>query len=599
MVSVTRENIANLFSEIEANITKSAFVCIDTEFSGLTLGGSDVRESRFDTASDRYARYRKNIIDASLLQLGIACFMNGPHGPIDDGGGDADHDHLDDDEPSYRVVCYNILLAPADLGLVAFRPRVLMAEWPAMRFLSSHGFDLNQVVKNGVSCLRIADVQRLAKFLSPGLCSLKETEFDSDAIRTADRELQEIRDIVEKSDQTHDQWDFDSLKSAPLALHWMVREEFPYMWTRPNAWNSLQAEYVHGERIKLEKSDRTLETWTVKEAAYAGRIFTTLVEQRKVIVGYQIIQDILFLIDAFYSPLPEDYKDVKLLLQDLFPNLYDAKVITQALSRNEAINFVYHFDAPGLQETFKNLTSEEQAGMFKYAPQLQHDIRHTFYGWEDHSHEAAYDAFMTGTVFIDCIFAINADITATEKLKLVQKPVENPEKRAPFQKDGSQTCHALPPAVLRQLPSDVKAVTPYRGILMLHMAADKHINTLGDDSQAERSKSCVLLSTAPNTPILASNEALMAYLESCVHEVRRLSDREVMVACAGLDRARGFADHCRRTFKVDAVIVNSQDHRHKSSQKTGKPDAKLPVVICGAVFTAVLGYVCQKIALNR
>lgn len=29
--------------------------------------------------------------------LGIACFMNGPHGPIDDGGGD--HDHLDDDEP--------------------------------------------------------------------------------------------------------------------------------------------------------------------------------------------------------------------------------------------------------------------------------------------------------------------------------------------------------------------------------------------------------------------------------------------------------------------------------------------------------------------
>lgn len=94
MVSVTRENIGSLFPEIEANITKSAFVCtsqycterttvaslgssisefrlgIDTEFSGLNLGGPDVRESRFDTASDRYARYRKNITDASLLQLG-------------------------------------------------------------------------------------------------------------------------------------------------------------------------------------------------------------------------------------------------------------------------------------------------------------------------------------------------------------------------------------------------------------------------------------------------------------------------------------------------------------------------------------------------
>ena len=86
-------------------------------------------------------------------------------------------------------------------------------------------------------------MERLAKFLSPGICALKETELyirkmlllffrilhsckvvdfssmfcsDTDAVRTADRELQQIQKIVEESGEGLDHWDFDNLKSNKL-----------------------------------------------------------------------------------------------------------------------------------------------------------------------------------------------------------------------------------------------------------------------------------------------------------------------------------------------------------------------------------------------
>lgn len=87
MVSVNLHNIQELLPEVEANIEKAAFIgkqdglhelchifikpftAIDTEFSGLNVA-SVSRESRFDEAEHRYDRLRRNVTDASLLQLG-------------------------------------------------------------------------------------------------------------------------------------------------------------------------------------------------------------------------------------------------------------------------------------------------------------------------------------------------------------------------------------------------------------------------------------------------------------------------------------------------------------------------------------------------
>lgn len=43
----------------------------------------------------------------------------------------------------------------------------------------------------------------------------------------------------------------------------------------------------------------------------------------------------MFVVDTFYGSLPEKYVDFKNLLRDLFPQVYDGKVMATTLSKNE------------------------------------------------------------------------------------------------------------------------------------------------------------------------------------------------------------------------------------------------------------------------
>ena len=88
-------------------------------------------------------------------------------------------------------------------------------------------------------------------------------------------------------------------------------------------------------------------------------------------------------------------------------------------------------------------------------------------------------------VFVHSIFCMAADKTAEVRNRNVQAaagtrsadpgqvsaPPPPPPRRA--MRDGSSTLHALPPLVLRQLPQDMDTVSDFRGILYLHLCADK------------------------------------------------------------------------------------------------------------------------------
>ncbi|OQV18000.1 hypothetical protein BV898_07942 [Hypsibius exemplaris] len=206
MVSVTRENIKELLPEIEASIADSFFVAIDTEFSGLNLGLEESRESRFDSAEQRYTRLRKNVKEASLLQLGITCFFNGPLGESTDAE--------ENGEIGYRATCYNVVLAPADTGLLEFEAKPLAAEWGAMRFLRSHHFDLNQVVSVGVPHMKAMAIEHFAQRISRGTAALQHNDIDKDSLRQAESEVQQLQRIIDADAGKTTEFVFENLKCA-------------------------------------------------------------------------------------------------------------------------------------------------------------------------------------------------------------------------------------------------------------------------------------------------------------------------------------------------------------------------------------------------
>ncbi|OQV17999.1 hypothetical protein BV898_07941 [Hypsibius exemplaris] len=350
------------------------------------------------------------------------------------------------------------------------------------------------------------------------------------------------------------------------------------MWTIPLTWNSLKAVVVNpAKRAELEQTDRTLEEWVVQESTIGGRIFAKLVEERKAIVGFQLLSDMLFLIDTFYGELPKSYTGFKALIGDLFPNMYDGKTITQMLSRHERINTFGHFDSPSLLELYSTLTTPRTSGMFAHAPLFQLDIRHTHYGCETHAHEAAFDAFMSGVVFVHAIFALSADKlaearalaahTTTHPFDLTRESNQGGSAPPPagnarrVMRDGSSTCHALPPLVLRQVPQDIETVLAYRGLLYIHMCADKCLNIFGDDEQANRSKAWVrLFSTDGEVPV-AESPLVKAFLAALAYEHYVKSPMEIVIACTTSDRAAKVAEYARRGLSVPEIFDSAVSKR--------------------------------------
>lgn len=57
------------------------------------------------------------------------------------------------------------------------------------------------------------------------------------------------------------------------------------------------------------------------------RVFRLLVKLKKPIIGHNILQDVLLIINSFECTLPETYNEFKLLTNSLFPSIFDTKTI--------------------------------------------------------------------------------------------------------------------------------------------------------------------------------------------------------------------------------------------------------------------------------
>ncbi|XP_055353759.1 poly(A)-specific ribonuclease PNLDC1-like [Paramacrobiotus metropolitanus] len=586
MVSVNIDTIDELLPEIESCIKQADFIALDTEFSGLNIG-SGSRESRFDQAHHRYSRFRQNVREASLLQFGLACFTRLPKAVPDHG------DNLDQ-QRTYKVTCFNIVLAPADTGLKDFRTKNFVSEWSAMRFLKNHGFDLNEVIERGVPNLSIAELEHLAVKLRRGICALKDAEFSSEALRMAETDAQSVESIIDSANGSFEPQQLRGLRSPPIALHCVLREMFPRIWTTPLSWNSMQFQFVNAnQRAAFENNDRSVEEWFLKQSSLGGKIFAQIIQEKKILVGFQLLQDLMFLVDTFYGPIPEDYADFKAIIREVFPNLYDGKVITQAVSRMENINGFGHFDAPSLEELFSTMKSAKTTGVFQYGPKFEQDDRHDHYDTENKAHEAAYDAYMAGVVFLNTIFVLNASKVAEIRNRTLQAaartlPASGRQREA--------TLHTLPPLLLLRTEMDFAALDEYRGLLYLHIAADKTMNVFGEDEQAVRSKAWVRLVSGNEMVPVCKSQVLAVFLQACVYEHHIVSQEEIIIACPSQERATKVAEYANNFLGVKASVFDSCTMRKLDEHRVIKSKRSYSKMIFWASLCVLVGVGFRKLS---
>uniref|UniRef100_A0A8B9GRT1 Poly(A)-specific ribonuclease PARN n=1 Tax=Astyanax mexicanus TaxID=7994 RepID=A0A8B9GRT1_ASTMX len=144
------------------------------------------------------------------------------------------------------------------------------------------------------------------------------------------------------------------------------------------------------ERRRMEQQKQEREQEELNDAVGFSRVVHAISKSGKLVVGHNMLLDVMHTIHQFYCPLPEELEDFKEVTMCVFPRLLDTKLMASTQPFKDLITNT------SLAELEKQLKEKP----FK-APKV--DCCEGFQCYDTASeqlHEAGYDAYITGLCFI-------------------------------------------------------------------------------------------------------------------------------------------------------------------------------------------------------
>ncbi|CCW68291.1 unnamed protein product [Phytomonas sp. Hart1] len=156
-------------------------------------------------------------------------------------------------------------------------------------------------------------------------------------------------------------------------------------------------------------------------------VFEELVNSKKPCVGHNCFTDLLFLLTAFDQILPEDLPSWKARVKELFPTILDTKYIATRVDRFP----MGYFPKLYLGGLFENYGMQSQKvevslplGFQNYDPLTLMTKSHRNLpsrGPANPSHEAGYDALMTGTLLLNLLAELGCNDVREAPADLINK----------------------------------------------------------------------------------------------------------------------------------------------------------------------------------
>ncbi|ELT87068.1 hypothetical protein CAPTEDRAFT_222843 [Capitella teleta] len=368
---------------IEKSIFEADFVAIDCEFTGLHLPGEG--PSLFDSGADRYAKLRRAVQAFMPSQIGISAFVR------------------DKNSLYYAKYCVDL-----SVSLAYFSPHIspFLARYEAHTYnffifpLSFGPIDVQfscQFVYEGISVLNEEQEKTLSKHL-------RENELFSGLIRDVDESsLQSVcLQVTNWLNQSPKESEFFFTIPPELPEYIIIKElrqRFSNIWITAEKGKILVQRVTTDERIKMEEDSKQAEEKKItKKMLGFTQVFRSLIKSKKPLIGHNCFTDLLFLYEKCYQPLPESYLTYKAKLHTLFPIIYDTKSISSGLRKT--FDSEGYFNDSKLSKLFENLTGAKTPMLTLCNPEVNHHPLSSRYKTEMLYHEAGFDAYMTGLVFL-------------------------------------------------------------------------------------------------------------------------------------------------------------------------------------------------------
>ncbi|KAI9294691.1 ribonuclease CAF1 [Neoconidiobolus thromboides FSU 785] len=374
-MDIGKSNFAIHYPEIEKAINTCSFISFDAEFSGLDTYNTQ-EELSSDENESIYYNMKKRMGDYKIIQIGLSVFHQIPVKPI-----------------QYQAKVYNFYIFPAVTDQREASSK-FVCHPSAINFLCNEGFDFNKLFYDGI----------------PYLTTEEEAKYKESKMRIMDNK-RDLADIDERGKA------FMKNKKEEI-VKFLEGSELELPITCPNNYfriliyqnisaeysTSLMAkgtdsgvlisrfnkkEYDRSQKKKLNKIERE-----IKEKVGFRKVIDCMIKSKKPLIGHNMFLDICHLLKQFViTPLPDSYKDFLTVLREKFPVIYDTKFLFDS-----AFNLNHNETNDSSLLTVRTITSKTPYPKVK----IKFYEEHNKYLMGDGSqhHEAGYDAFVTGEVFL-------------------------------------------------------------------------------------------------------------------------------------------------------------------------------------------------------
>ncbi|KAL3272701.1 hypothetical protein HHI36_014165 [Cryptolaemus montrouzieri] len=273
-------------------------------------------------------------------------------------------------------------------------------------FLISQGFDFNKLFKEGIPYLNLEEETKYQENIeerNKPVTSSSYSNSNSDKIAIPPEDKPFIDDII-KTVKTYlkysDQESIQLPKCNPF-LRKLIYQTIGEVFGSEVCVETKQLEnkdrVMYVSRVKSEeeleakaKQKFDEESKILDESVGFTKVLREVVNSGKLVVGHNMMLDLLHTVDKFLTPLPEDYHEFKDCAHALFNNILDTKFMSSSETFKDTINSTVlgHLYDSIRQDPFVIPDLEIESGCESYSLDAKKD------------HEAAFDAFITGVSFL-------------------------------------------------------------------------------------------------------------------------------------------------------------------------------------------------------
>ena len=374
-MEVTRSNFQEVLTELDDILKNATFLGIDGEFTGLNSGPD---AGAFDTPAQYYTKLRAGSMDFLLVQFGLSVFT------------------FDTQTQKYSQRSYNFYVFPRPLNRAAPDSR-FMCQASCISFLATQGFDFNKLFNLGIPYLTTIEEEKLVKRLEERQKARDEVQ---ELIPISDDDRPQIEEICTRIDEfiASDAEEL-TIDKCNAFIRRLVHQEVRVRW--PNKLRVEGKSDCSGPSLVVQRSGtkeeeeqkeierREREKLEIKQAVGLSLLLRKIADSGKLIVGHNMLLDLCHIIHKFFGPLPESYLEFKSLVHGLFPRILDTKVICQSQQFRENVP----------SSNLNVLLERVSKSPFKI-PEVEFVDGKSYSTLAEKSHEAGYDAYITGICFI-------------------------------------------------------------------------------------------------------------------------------------------------------------------------------------------------------